>query len=267
MNSNYKRGFILIIILFVCGKAFADTESKLIVIAPKNEESDWKSKDSKVTILREEIEKSKGDGVAELLRDIPGIKIFDGASAGKKEIMIRGEMPSRSLILIDGQEITYQDGSYSTSAGFLVDTDIIDKIEIIKGPNSILYGSQAIGGTVNIITTKGSSDGKLMHGSVKTIYDGGSNGFTAQGSLYGNVGDFTYRVSGNSATHGNRKLPSGHAEGTKFGNKSDSYWLGYANGKHSFGLAYDNYSLYTNMYWEAKKIRIVFRTHTEIPRD
>ncbi|MCT6867355.1 MAG: TonB-dependent receptor plug domain-containing protein, partial [Gilliamella apicola] len=82
-------------------------QDTIIVTADRNEKTVWDSSVSVNAVNRDDIDKQNGDSVVEALRDIPGVEITDNALAGRKQIMIRGEAPSRILMLIDGQEVTY----------------------------------------------------------------------------------------------------------------------------------------------------------------
>jgi hemoglobin/transferrin/lactoferrin receptor protein len=125
-------------------------------------------------ITQQEIQRSGAEQVGELLRDIPGVSITDTSVAGAKRVRIRGEVGSNVLILIDGQEISEQ-RSFHGAAPLLVDASIIERIEVVKGPASVLYGSKAIGGVVNIITKKGGE--RAVQAELSASYNSSTNGF------------------------------------------------------------------------------------------
>ncbi len=79
------------------------------------------------------------------------------------------------LILIDGQVVSYQRAGQNYGAGLLIDESALERIEVVKGPYSVLYGSQAIGGVVNFITKKGGD--KPLGGSVKAVYNSATAGW------------------------------------------------------------------------------------------
>ncbi|NUF27254.1 TonB-dependent receptor [Gilliamella sp. ESL0254] len=223
----------------------------IIVTADRNEKSIWDSAVSVNAINRDDIEKQNGDSVAEVLRDIPGVEITDNSLAGRKQIMIRGEAPSRILMLIDGQEVTYHRSGHGSGAGVLIDMESVERIEVIKGPHSVLYGSQAIGGVVNFITRKGSKNGALLNGDVKVVYNQSTNGFTEMGTVNGTMDQiFDYRISGTHAQNNDRKAYQGKLHNTDFGNDSLSSWFGVNLDKHKFGLALDHYRLDTKTYFD-----------------
>lgn len=112
-----------------------------------------------VTVIgREEIERSQAADVAELLRFSAGIDI--GRSGGPGQItsaFIRGGESNHTLVLIDGVRM-----NPATSGGGALQNiapEMIERIEIVRGPRSTLYGSDAIAGVVNIITRSGSQPG------------------------------------------------------------------------------------------------------------
>ena len=103
-------------------------------------------------VTNQEIQESSARNVGELLEDIPGVMVNNAGSQGLKRVSIRGEDTFRTLTLIDGQKISEQKSM--SGASILIDPSSIERIEVIKGPASVLYGSDALGGVVNIITKK-----------------------------------------------------------------------------------------------------------------
>ena len=104
-------------------------------------------------VTNQEIQESAARNVGELLEDIPGVQIMNDGTQGLKRLSIRGEDAFRTLVMIDGQKIS--EHKSMSGAPILIDPTEIERIEVIKGPASVLYGSDAIGGAVNIITKKG----------------------------------------------------------------------------------------------------------------
>lgn len=111
-------------------------------------------------ISGEEIRSQRAGSIAELLATVPGVDV--GAPVGKTggmTINIRGLGPDYTLILIDGRRqnaagSVTPNGFGETSTSFLPPVAAIERIEVVRGPVSTLYGSDAIGGVVNIITKK-----------------------------------------------------------------------------------------------------------------
>ena len=107
------------------------------------------------------IEERHYQDVSEVLKDVPGANVMDsGSGAFEKAISLNGD--TRVLILVDGRKMEIVSGTSSGRAsvdmGMLPDVNLIERIEILKGAGGALYGSDAVGGVVNIITKKADSN-------------------------------------------------------------------------------------------------------------
>jgi vitamin B12 transporter len=119
----------------------------------------------------EEIEQRGLATVTEALRSLPGVSV--SASGGNTaQVRIRGGEANHTLILIDGIEAAGGDGEYILSG---LDVANVERIEVLRGPNSVFYGSNASAGVINIITRRGSigQEGRV------TLETGGRNSATA----------------------------------------------------------------------------------------
>src|SRR5690606_13883637 len=124
-----------------------------------------------VTVITgEDLQRQQIRHAADALRSMPGVSVNrTGSPAGLSEVRIRGAEHNQTLVLIDGIE-----ANIGSSGGFdfsNLSTEDIERIEVIRGPHSALYGSNAIGGVINIITKKGG--GPL---SITARAEGGSFG-------------------------------------------------------------------------------------------
>jgi outer membrane receptor for ferrienterochelin and colicins len=151
------------------------TLDEIVVTASKYEENLSEAPVSVEVIDEDEIEQKNGENVADLLRDVAGVNIKDnGTIAGSKTISIRGSSSKQVLILIDGIEINnHQSGNFDLGQ---LSIEQIERIEVVRGGASALYGANAVGGVVNIITKSGSQEPetitKLGYGSFDTqTYD------------------------------------------------------------------------------------------------
>lgn len=178
---------------------------------------------SAAVITEEDIRRDPQTTVGDLLNSIPGVVATDGSMAGTKRVSIRGEGASRTLIMIDGVKISEQKSM--DGAAILIDTSNIERIEVIKGPASVLYGSEAIGGVVNIITKKGGD--KPIGGMTKLTYNSSADSFETIGSVAGAYEGFFYRFSGSYVDADDRDTPSGKLNKTSFRQKDYSGQLGY----------------------------------------
>ena len=109
-------------------------------------------------ITREDLERRQFGNLAEALGEVEGVDIGQGTGkTGGLNISIRGMPSAYTLVLIDGRrqnnggDIT-PNGFGETANGFMPPLSAIERIEVIRGPMSTLYGSDAVGGVVNIIT-------------------------------------------------------------------------------------------------------------------
>jgi len=120
-------------------------------------------------ITRRDIEASGARDIAELLSGRPGVEVITGfAGAG---LRLQGLGPEYSLLLVDGERVSGRvDGQLDLSR---LSTDNIEQIEIVKGPSSVLYGSDAMSGVVNIVTRKArrplGAEARVSYGGLRQL--------------------------------------------------------------------------------------------------
>ncbi len=208
------------------------------VIGTRTEKSQFDNPRSVSVLTQEDMRKGSLEGLAEMLRDVPGVQILDAAVPGMKRVEIRGESSRRNVILIDGQEIT-DHSSYGTP--MLIDPSSVERIEVLKGPSSVLYGSKAIGGVVNIITKTGGDE--PIGGDLAATYFSATDGYDVNGSLQGAAGAWDYRISGGKADHNDRETPEGKLDPSSYDHDSISGHLGYRTDRHYLAVKADQYRM------------------------
>ncbi|MDP2168361.1 MAG: TonB-dependent receptor [Thermodesulfovibrionales bacterium] len=158
-----RRSLLLLLLsaLVSCGIAFADEEVKseqleeITVTATKTQRKAEEVPASVDIITKENISKSKGQNIGELLGGLSGVQAETKNGAYDTHIIIRGAGAKAAygvreiMIMVDGVPITDPD---SLARLDVLDTALIERIEVVKGPNSTLYGANAAGGVINIIT-------------------------------------------------------------------------------------------------------------------
>lgn len=192
-------------------------------------------------ISKEDIQKNPAIGIADQLRNLPGVQVYDDGTPGMMRIRIRGEESRRVTIQIDGHAIT-DHSAYG--APMLIDPAIIERIEVVRGPSSVLSGSNAIGGVVNIITKRGGK--KALEGSVTATGFSATSGYSTTANLMGAAGNVDWRLTAGKAHEGDRRTPEGRISPTDYDTDQLSLHVGYTSGKHYFAAKADQYRLEAN---------------------
>lgn len=143
----------------------AETLPTITVTANRTETEVEKTLAAVTVIDREQIERQQFTTLQDLLRTVPGITYTNAGGMGQPTgISIRGTSSSAVLVLVDGQKIG------SATLGDIAFQDLpieqIERVEVVRGPRSGLYGSEAIGGVIQIFTRKGSENGVKPFASV-----------------------------------------------------------------------------------------------------
>ena len=160
---------------------------KVIVTAARTAQTVDQTLAAVSVITREEIESSQATNIAELLEMLPGVQIAStGGPGSTTSLFVRGTNTAQSLVLINGQRI----GSATSGSSPLqyIDPNQIERIEVVRGPKASLYGADAIGGVVNIITRTGTKD---LHTSIKAGY-GSRNSHVASANIGAGNGTTNY---------------------------------------------------------------------------
>jgi vitamin B12 transporter len=162
----------------------------MVITATRTETPQSQATTSISVITSKDLEAQHADNALEALRYVPSVDVVQSGSKGNStSVFIRGANSDQVLVLIDGVEVN------STTLGSFdfahLTTDNIDRIEVLRGAGGTLYGSQAIGGVINIITKKGQGPAEL------TVSGEGGNWSTHREalSLRGGIGQLAYSLS------------------------------------------------------------------------
>lgn len=129
-----------------------------IVVTASGFEQDVKKAAASISVLsQEEINKKAYRDITDALKDVPGVVVTGGGSSS--DISIRGMGSAYTVILVDGKKVNTRSvrpnsDNSGIEQGWLPGIETIERIEVIRGPMSGLYGSDAMGGVINIITKK-----------------------------------------------------------------------------------------------------------------
>lgn len=235
--------FLGIALMAIAGAAQDSTETKAPAADQKKADSQYQIDEMVVTatkvetpakevgssitlITRQDIEAQQKTSVLDILRTVPSLDIIQNGGAGKAaSIFIRGAKSEHTLVLIDGVEMNdpISTGRAFNFANLTVDN--IERIEVLSGPQSTLYGSDAMGGVINILTRtgKGKPNGSL------SVEGGSFNSFKEAGNVNGgnklvrySIGFSRQDTDGISAA----KDKNGSFEKDGYGNTSFSGKLG-----------------------------------------
>ena len=134
-----------------------------------------------------QIQEQKIDHVADVLREVPGVQVTQSGSPGSvTDVSIRGATPSQTLVLIDGVEVNAgATGSFDLAN---LTTDNLDRVEVLRGAGGSLYGSQAIGGVINLLSQEGEGPP-----TASLLSEGGNRASSRQiGTVSGAQGNLGY---------------------------------------------------------------------------
>ena len=149
---------LLILILFTSTVVVAADDDVVIISASRVSVPEKEVGGSITIINREEIEKSNALTLVDLLRIVPGVAISQSGPLGSlTQVRIRGAEANHVLVLIDGVEAN--DPATGSEFNFAnLSPDSIDKIEVMRGSQSSVWGSDALAGVINITTRTGGAD-------------------------------------------------------------------------------------------------------------
>jgi vitamin B12 transporter len=220
MNISTPKGYgyaaaLGLAISAAAGPAFADTAplTPEILVTAGAEPVPTKEVSSSYTIITaQDIAAHQYQTLPQALQSVPGMNVVQSGGPGSvTSVFSRGTNSNQTLVLLNGQPIA--DPSQPTGGFNFADMtlDNVERIEVVRGPQSALYGSQAIGGVINIITKHGAS----KPSNTLTVEAGTRGSLNTSITTGGSVGKTNYFASlSRQATDGNDITPSRYRLGT-----------------------------------------------------
>jgi vitamin B12 transporter len=165
----------------------------LVVTADRTSEPIGRTGSSISVVKSDTIATSNPGSLVDALRTVPGLDISEnGGPGGTANVRLRGGNSGQTLVMIDGIRVNDPTAASGDFEFAMFTPSAIERIEVLKGPQSALYGSDAMTGVVNIITKKGSGPAQF---NVRT--EAGSYGTViTQGSMTGSTGPWSYAFTG-----------------------------------------------------------------------
>lgn len=191
------RRFLLVLLLLSPVAARAQTEPAgtlppLVVTADRFPTDPDKITSSYTVVMQEEMQRRQLRTAGEVLKTVPGVSVQQSGGPGTQtSVFVRGSNSNHVLVLVDG--ITVNDPSTPNGAPDFAHlmTENLDRIEIVRGPMSTMYGSQAIGGVINLVTKAGKGP---MNGAAFTEL--GTRMWSNSGAyVRGSEGRFNYNLT------------------------------------------------------------------------
>lgn len=177
LKGRFLGVLVLQIVAFLCLPASVSGQTRDVeVVTPNRLREPLRKVPQSITIItREEIQQQHAVTLEEVLRNVPGIQMQGSGTIGEEtNVRIRGSEFDQVLVLVDGVEINSPFTQEVDLGDILVDN--IERIEIVRGPQSASYGSEALGGVIHIITRRGGDEPTIrlfgMGGNFRTAYEG-----------------------------------------------------------------------------------------------
>ncbi|MGK9475277.1 TonB-dependent receptor plug domain-containing protein [Melioribacter sp. OK-6-Me] len=226
------------------------TLSEVVVTATKTETPYYAIASSVTVFTRDEIENSNLNDVIDLLRRAPGISITQQGGRGRISYsFIRGANSNHTLVYIDGIKMNDPTSPNNAFDFANLTTDDIERIEIVRGPQSTLYGADAAAGIINIITQKAGANNYSLNAEA-----GSHSTFKGALNLNSTIGKLNYFI--NLSRHSTEGIS---ASNSKYGNTEDD---GYTNNGITVKL---NYPLLNNL--NAEFLYKYIKTNTDLDQN
>jgi len=232
--------------LLIPGVVFADKLESIFIVpdvfvtSKLKPTSEYESERGNILFEGHDVEKRRKYSIGDMLKDLPGISSTGLGNASRP--VIRGMANSRVKILQNGGSTTdVSEFGEDHIVGY--DPMLIDKIEVIKGPGTLLYGNNGFAGVVNIINPLIAVDKPITDQNVEANFGYRTSGGELKGSIKAgqSIGNFTARLTGSGLSSGPYDLANTsnkQPNSSKF-MASGGVGLTYNDGKNYFGFSLD----------------------------
>lgn len=237
--TSYLHSSAALLVALAAGGAAAQPVETLVlpqmVVSASRTAVEAKEVGSAISVITaEEIERSQSRFVADVLRQVPGVTVSRAGALGElTQVRMRGAEANHTLVIIDGVEVNDPINSSEFDFSSLL-ADDIERIEVLRGPQSAIWGSDSIGGVVNIVTKRGRQG---LRGQVSA--EGGSFGTRR---FAGSIGGGTERMRGSLS---GSFLETNGINAAADGNEREGYRNGTLNATGDIDLT-DNFSVNFN---------------------
>ncbi|WP_067708611.1 catecholate siderophore receptor CirA [Erwinia sp. ErVv1] len=175
-----------LVLTFPAAAEERDEKEETMVVTASSVEVNLKDAPASISVITaEDLQRRPVQNLSDVLRDVPGIQL-NNEGDNRKGVSLRGLDSSYTLILIDGKRVNSRNAVFRHNDFDLnwIPADAIERIEVVRGPMSSLYGSDALGGVVNIITRK---VGRAWHGTLSadaTVQEHRDRGDSENGNFF-----------------------------------------------------------------------------------
>lgn len=205
------------------GSQTPKVEEELVVTASRYEQAAFATAVPVDVVSAELLERVKPEKMMDLLKQLPGVEVA-GEGPFRGLPVIRGLSSNRVLILVDGQRLNNSRES-TQFAGIqpgLVDLAQVERIEVLRGPASVQYGSDALGGVINIITRQPafSSAGFRLSGGLDYEYGSAAKSHRAKADVSGAGARVAFHLGGGYFEANDYESPTGIVPNSGMAQKS-----------------------------------------------
>ncbi|WP_031520704.1 catecholate siderophore receptor CirA [Siccibacter colletis] len=186
LNAVMRGGLCASLFTLALPVLAVDDNADTMVVTASATEQNLKDAPASISVItQEDLQRRPVNNLKDVLQEIPGVQLTNEGD-NRKGVSLRGLSSSYTLILVDGKRVNSRNVVFRHNDFDLnwVPVEAIERIEVVRGPMSSLYGSDALGGVVNIITKK---VGSGWHGSVTadtTIQEHRDRGDTHKGQFF-----------------------------------------------------------------------------------